>query len=284
MKTVAAGFGALRRSPAALAPLSAQGIAAGLLALLGVFPAGAAGASSSAAFPFDLFFDVKNAAAFASGWPLFAATVGFFLLVRAAVFSTTLWLLEHRPGPLIDAWARAAFIAAIAAVAFIPPAGLLFVGVAMRYAPFVWLGGALGFFAAALIVKRAVRMDVGRGSPVGGGVPEFGAVLGYAYLIAALGAALSVLSSIGSWAVALLIAGMGPLHALFLAGWRERARLGTTGEGTITIAVTAAVVAGLLCPRFTTDISTGPRPWARCEIRDRSSCWGEWTRPRPRQH
>jgi hypothetical protein len=247
MKTVAAGYTAVRRSPAALVPLSAQGVAAGLLALLGAFPARGAGASSSAAFPFDLFFDVKHALAFASAWPLFAATIGLFVLVRAGIFSATLWLLEGRPGPWVQAWVRTAFLAGIAAAAFIPPAGLLYAGVAMRYAPFVWIGGILGFFAAVVIVRRAVRIDVGRGAPAKDKAPEFGSVLGYAYVIAVIAAALSAASSIGDWAPALLLACTGPLHALFVAGWRERARTGAPETtGAITVAVTAAVIAGLL--------------------------------------
>jgi hypothetical protein len=244
MRTILAGIRALRRTPLATLPLTIEGLIGAVLILVGAIPATGAGVPSTAAFPLDIFFDLKQAVAFSTGWGYFAAAVGLGILVRSGILAATLWLSDGRPGPFAVAWARTMKLALIAAVALVPSAALFFAGVATRYAPFVWLAALLGVVASVLLVRRAMRMDMGGGDPRGKGVPEAPNFISYVYLIIAFGAAMSVLSDgPGKWASALLLACLGPLHALFVLGWREHVRVGTfPGGGTIVTVASALVL------------------------------------------
>jgi hypothetical protein len=59
MRTILAGINAFRRNPLAAVPLAAEGLIGGLLVLAGAIPASSAGVASTAAFPLDIFFDLK---------------------------------------------------------------------------------------------------------------------------------------------------------------------------------------------------------------------------------
>jgi hypothetical protein len=244
MRTILAGIRALRRTPLATLPLTIEGLIGAMLILMGAIPPTGAGVPSTAAFPLDIFFDLKQSLAFATGWGYFIAAVGLGIIIRSAVIASTLWLSDGRPGSFALAWARAMRLALIAALALLPSAALFFAGVATRYAVFIWFAALLGVVPAALLARLALKLDVGGGDPTGKGVPEVPNFIAYVYLITAFGAAMSVLSDgPGKWAAALLLACLGPIHALFVLGWREHVRTGTfPGGGTIVTVVSALVL------------------------------------------
>ena len=235
---------AARRSPLALVPLVGQGLAGALLVALGLFPAGGESAPSTAAFPLGVYFDLKQSLAYAPGWLWLLAAVALGVAVRGAVLAGTLWLMEGRRGSFLAAWKRAALLASIAALALFPAASFLFVGVATRYAPFVWIGALAGFITAALLARRAARLDAGGGKPPGRDIPEMPAFLAYGYVVVAAGAVMSLAESRAVSALVLML--LGPLHALFLVGWREHLRNETSpGGGILLGALTIVVVVSL---------------------------------------
>lgn len=268
MRTMLAGIRALRRTPLAALPLTIEGLIGGVLVIAGAIPASGAGVPSTAVFPLDVFYDVKQSIAYGNEWIYVVAAVFFGVLVRGAVLGSTLWLAEGRPGSFVPAWYRASVVALIAAVALLPAAALFFTGTATRYAPFIWIGGLLGVLAALLLVRRALNLDVGRGKPEGSGVPEAPGFISYAYLITAFGAAMSVLSDSSKWPAALLIALLGPLHALFLIGWREHLRNGTyPGGGTIVTAISILLVVALFALAAYDRYIRDPAPVGRAPAR-----------------
>ena len=240
MRTLAAGTRALRRNPIAMLPMTLEGIVAGILILLGAFPATAESAISGAMFPLNLFFDLKQNLAFSPSWPTFAATVMFSIVVRGGVLAATLWLAEERKGSVLYPWGQALRLAGLATALLAPSAILMYLGVALRYAPFIWIGALVGFVAAVALVRRALAIDAGIGTPRGSAVPEAAAFLAYGYLLCAAGAAMSSLGRVSPLLAGLLIMCLGPLHVLFLLGWREHLRAETfPGGGSIALAATA---------------------------------------------
>ncbi|MDQ4125667.1 MAG: hypothetical protein M3134_08720, partial [Actinomycetota bacterium] len=180
MRTIVAGLRGLRDAPLAIAPFAAEGVLGGILVLTGGFPGDGAAAASVAVFPLDVFFDVKQALAHGRGWPWFGAAAALSVVARAGVLALTLWLKDARRGPLAVTWVRCLGLTAGAAVALLPSAALFFAGVAIRYAPFVWVAAAAGFAPSVWFVRRAASLDAGAGAPPGKGVPEIGTFLGYA--------------------------------------------------------------------------------------------------------
>lgn len=236
---------AVRKTPLAVLPLAVEGLVVAVLVVAGAFPHNAGIAPSTAVFPLDVFFDLKQSLAFTSGWPWFFAAVIAGMVIRAIVLASTLWLGDERRGSLLRAVTRVLRLAAVAVIALFPSAGLFFVGVATRYAPFIWIAALLGVVPSLLLLRRAVALDAGAGV-LSGKVPEGPGFLTYAYLVAALGAAISALSGPSRWPAAILIAVAGPVHALFLLGWRHHARAGTyPGGGTVLAVVTAVAIVGL---------------------------------------
>lgn len=242
MRTLAAGTRALRRNPIAMLPMTLEAVIAGILIIAGAFPASPESAISGAVFPLDVYFDLKQSLAFSHSWPMFVATLLFSVLVRGGVLAATLWLAEERRGSVVYPWGQALKLAGLAVAALAPSAVLMYLGVALRYAPFIWVGAALGLAAAVALVRRALAIDAGIGTPRGRGVPEAPAFLGYGYLLCAVGAAMSTLGRISPLLAALLVVFLGPLHALFLLGWREHLRAETFPGGG-NIALTATVLA-----------------------------------------
>lgn len=246
MRTILAGLRTLREAPLALAPLAAQGVIAAVLVATGAFPGNGSAAASSAVFPLGVFFDVKQALAHGRGWPWFAAAAALSIVVRGGALAATLWLKEGREVPFEVAWWRCIRLASQALAALVPSAVLFFAGVAIRYAPFVWAAALLGFVPAVYFARRAAALDVGTGVPSGKGVPEIGTFLGYAFVVTAIAAAMSVLGGTGRWAAALLLACTGPLHALYLLGWRNHLEDETyPAGGALAAAATILVVLGL---------------------------------------
>jgi hypothetical protein len=264
MRTVVAGLRALRRSPVAMIPLALEGIVGGILVATRAFPADAAAAPSTAAFPLDVYFDLKQSLAYAPGWAWFVAAIGLGLLVRGGVLAATFWLSEGRPGPFSTGWVRASKLALVSALSLWPAAALFFIGVATRYAPFVWLAALAGIVPALIFARRAVRLDVGGGEPVGKGVPEVPGWISYAYLVTAFGAAMTVLGRTSPLLAGLLVVLLGPLHALFLLGWREHLSVETyPGGGTIAVTVTVIVIGGLAAFTFYDRVIRSPAPSSR---------------------
>lgn len=264
VRTVIAGLAVLRRAPFAIAPIAAESVVVAVLIVVGALPASGASAPAAAAFPLDLFFDVKQALAITSGWFAFAAVLVVSVLVRAGVLVTTLWLADGRPGSLLPGLLRGVRLAAIAAGAFLPSAVFLFAGTAIRYAPFIWIGALLGFVPAFTVARAAVRLDVGRGPVTGRGVPEGMGFLAYAYLIVVTGAAMSILAALSPVAAAAIPVFVGPLHALFLLGWRQHLLDGTfPGGGLVSVAVTAVIFVVLASATFYDRVVRVPPPVSR---------------------
>ena len=246
MRTIAAGIRALSKTPLAGVPFAFEGLLAALIMGWGGLSPSGGSAPATAAFPFDVYFDVREGLTHGRNWGWFAAVVFTSIMFRSLIFSSTLWLADGARASLAIAWWRGARLAAVAVVALLPSAGLYFTGVAIRYAPFVWLAALLGLVPAIVLARRAVRLDTGISAPIGKGVPELFSFLSYAYLVAAFGYALDVLGRENKILPALLIACLGPLHAVFFLGWREHVREETfPGGGFISAAATASVI-GLL--------------------------------------
>lgn len=243
MRTLAAGTRALRRNPIAMLPLTLEGVIAGILIIAGVFPATAESAVAGAVFPLDLYFDLKQNLAFSHSWPMFVATLLFSALARGGVLASTLWLAEERRGAIAFPWGQALKVGALGIALLAPSAIFMYLGVVLRYAFFVWIGALTGLAAAVALVRRALAIDAGIGTPRGSGVPEAPAFLAYGYLLCAVGAAMASLGRISPVLAALLIMCLGPLHALFLMGWREHLRAETyPGGGSIAFAATTVSV------------------------------------------
>lgn len=242
MRTLAAGSRALRRTPLAMVPMALESFVAGCLVAFGAFPRGAESSIAGATFPLNVYFDLKQSLAFSSSWALLVATLLVSLLVRSVVLSATIWLGEERHGSLAAAWGRAAILTAAALAALAPAAVFMYLGVAVRYAPFVWLGALLGFPVAVALARRGAGLVSSLGKPRGAGVPEAPAFLAYAYVLCGIGAAMSSLDRVSPILAGILLACLGPIHAMVLLGWREHLR-GETYPGGGTLALAATVVA-----------------------------------------
>ena len=245
MRTLTAGTRVVRRAPIAAVPIVAESFLVALLIAFGALPRTGASAAAGAVFPLTIYFDLKQALAHAPAWPYLVAAAALSLIVRSAVVASTLWLVDGRNGSLLETWFRAAR-ALLAFVSFIPAAVLYFTGTVIRYAPFLWLAAIVGLIPALIFCRKAVRIDAGIGAPLGGALPELPAFMSYAYMLAAVAAALSVLGRVSFLLVALLVACLGPIQALLFLGWRDHVRRETyPGGGVPAIAVTVVALVGL---------------------------------------
>lgn len=244
MRTLAAGSRALKRNPVAMLPATVESLVLGVLVAAGALPTGAESAGAGAVFPLNLYFDLKQALAFSFSWSAFAAVIAFSMLTRSAVMGFTLWLADGRKGSPAGPWIRVLRLSVRAVPSLIPAAVLMYLGVALRYAPFIWLGAVAGVFPVVGLMRRALGVDAGIGAPRGEGVPEVPALLAYAYFLSIVGAAMSPLGRVSAVFAGLLIACLGPLHAMVLLGWREHRRAETyPGGGTFSVAVTVVGLA-----------------------------------------
>lgn len=249
-----------------------EGIVGAGFYLAGRMPQGGAGASAFGVFPFDVYFDLKQAVAFAPGWLWFVAAVGVSVFVRAVVLASTVWLSEERRDDLGPVLARAGMLSARAALMLFPAAAMFFIGVATRYTPFVLLAALLGLFPAASLAGRGVRLDAsseGGRKDRPGRHPGLSGVLGYGYLVAASGAAIAVLSERGTWAPALFVALMGPVHGLIFLGWRERSLSTESRSPRLSLAVTLVVFGALLANSMLDRSVREPAPEARPDAEGR---------------
>ena len=243
VRTIIQGIRGLRRRPAAGFPLIAEGIVGACLVWFDILPTKPVSVPATAAFPFDVYFDVKQSLSYGESWAWVFAAVAVGALVRGGILAATLWLADGRPGPFAIAWARASGLAFVAAIVLLPSAGLFFTAIAIRYAPFVWLAAAIGFLPAALLARRAARLDVGGGQPAGKGVPELPGLLAYAYMLTLAGAGVAFLADTSEILTGLLIACLGPINALFVVGWRTHVKEETfPGGGVVAVGATALVV------------------------------------------
>ncbi|HYI45403.1 MAG TPA: hypothetical protein VE174_08095 [Actinomycetota bacterium] len=264
MRTILAGIGVFQRAPAAVAPLTLQGICVGGLIATNVLPARAPSVPAGSVFPLDVYFDVKHWLAFATGWPALCALVIVSVLVRAAVLGATLTLADERPLMNAKLFLGCLRLAALAALAFFPVAVLFFSGAAIRYAPFIWVAAPIGFGVAISFCRRGIKLDTGAGPPATPGLPEVASFMSYVVVIAVAGAAVSALGGQSRLLVAIFVACLGPIHALFLLGWRENARLGTyPGGGAIAVAMTVSLVGILVASTVYDRYLTTPPPVAQ---------------------
>lgn len=218
----------------------------GALIATNVLPARAPSVPAGAVFPLDVYFDVKHWLAFATGWPAFVALIVGSLCIRAAVLATTLSLVDGRPLLNPKLWLACLRLAAIGAVVFGPVAVLFFSGAGVRYAPFILLGAPVGLALALMLCRRGLMLDTGIGSPQTPGLPEAASFMSYVFVIMLAGAAVSSLGGHSRMLSALFVACLGPVHALFLLGWRENARAGTyPGGGAIAVAATVILATTL---------------------------------------
>ena len=245
VRTLAAGISRFKESPAAVLPITAEGVLGGLLIAAGLLPHTGASAAVGAAFPLDVFFDIKQALAQTSSWPVFAVVMVASIAIRSAALAATLAASRDGFSGFLSLWRRLAGLVAMAALVLAPAAVLMFAGVAARYAPFIWVGALLGFIPAVSLVRRAVRADAAEGDTK---VPEGFSFLAYAYLTALFGAAMSSFGEIGRLASAAIVTFTAPIHALIFLGWREHSRKGTyPGGGAMAVAATVIAIAILLC-------------------------------------
>lgn len=247
MRTLIAGIFTLRRAPMAIVPLASEGVVAAALVVAGVFPASGASAAATAIFPLDVFFDLKQSLAMAPSHLTFVALIGASILVRGTALAVTLWLADESRGPLLHALRRGVSLSSIALLTLFPSAVFLYAGTAIRYAPFIWVGAVLGLFPALYLARRAVRLEDGTLRPRGSNLPEGLPYLGYTSLIALTAAAMSSLGHLSPLGAAAVLVCVGPLHGLFLLGWREHTIAGTyPGGGALSTGIAVIVIGALL--------------------------------------
>jgi len=245
VQTVREGMRALRRRPLAAIPLTLEGVVFGALIVFDLLPADAAVAPASAVFPFDVYFDLKQAVAYSSGWVVFGVTVAAAVFFRSAILAATARLSDHH-GSFAVAFRNALRLSLRAALFLLPAAAMYFIAIATSYAPFIGLAALLGVMPALLFARRGASLSTG-GASGSGAVPETAAFLLYAALLMGAGAAISVLSGRSAGLAALLVACLGPLHATVWLGWRERAYDGaSSSEGRLVSLVYVMLAVGLL--------------------------------------
>lgn len=215
--------------PLAAIPLTIEGLLFAALLLVDVLPAEGAVAPAAAAWPFDLYFDLKQSVAFSSSWLSFGITVAALVLFRSALLGLTAAFADGRSASIPRAFRNALALGLGGVVLLIPVAALFFVAVAIRYAPFALAAGGLGLVIGWRLCRRGVGLDTGL-AVRGGPVPEFSSFLLYAVALMGLGAAVTSLSGLSTVLAALLLACAGPLHAMVWLGWRRRATDGVASS------------------------------------------------------
>ncbi len=219
MRTLTAGLDSMRRHPAALVPVVIEGTLFAILNGMGMMPGGGSGAAAGAAFPMDVFFDLKQSVAFAPGWMWFAVLMLVSILGRGAVIAATVWLSEDDRLPFRSYLIKGFRLVGTAVLVMAPSAALFFITVATRYAPFGYVAAAIGVLATVWLAGRMTSMftDHPRSTP------GLSSVLAYGYLVAGSSAVLAILNDRSRWVAAAFIVLMGPIHAVTILGWRQRA-------------------------------------------------------------
>ena len=231
--------------------MTLEAFVVGALILAGILPSDGAGAAAVSVFPLNLFFDVKHWTAASASWMWWGAAMAAALLARSSVLASTLWLADGSAGRPWRVIARALRLSVTGVIVFIPAATIFFIGVAIRYAPFIWAGAVLGFVPAVLLCRRALALDAGAGSPGTDPIPGVGNLLAYGYLLSAIAATMSALTNVAAPLAAALVMTLGPLHALIFLGWREQRRAGYEPAGApLVVTVTVLVVVGLFASSY----------------------------------
>jgi hypothetical protein len=212
--------------PRAALPLTIEGLLFAGLILLGVLPADGGVAPAAAIFPFDLYFDLKQSIAFSSSWAAFGVSLAALVAFRSALLALTVTLSDGRRRATANL-RDALKLGVVGAVFLFPAATLYFVAVAIRYAPFAWIAGALGLLAGWRLCRRGVVLGLSARSS---GVPEFPSFFLYGCALMGLGAGITVLSDRSTILAAVLVGCAGPFHAAVWLGWRRRAMEGATSS------------------------------------------------------
>jgi hypothetical protein len=229
VQTLKAGTKAVLHRPLAALPLTIEGFLLAALLLLDLVPTNGTVAPAAAAWPFDLYFDLKQNVAYSSGWLAFGFILVVLILFRSTLLALTATLVDGPDASIGKAFRGAIALGLVGALLLVPVAGLYFVAVAIRYAPFAWVAGGLGLLIAWRLCRRGVGLDTGVAAQ-GGPVPEFSSFVLYAVALMGLGAALASLSGRSTAAAALLVVFVGPFHALVWIGWRRRAAEGVASS------------------------------------------------------
>jgi len=214
-----------------------------VLLLAGVLPATPTAAPAAAAWPLDLYFDLKQSVAFSSSWPNFGVIVVASILFRSTLLALTAVLADGAGASMPTALRNALRLGSLGVVVLLPVAALYFVAVAIRYAPFAWIAGGLGLVVGWRLCRRGVGLDSGLGAH-GGSVPELSSFSLYAAAVMGLGLAVTSLGEGSVALAALLVACAGPFHALVWLGWRHRcAEEMTSPEGRVVTTLGVLVLA-----------------------------------------
>jgi hypothetical protein len=233
VQTLKAGTRAVFRRPLAALPLTIEGFVLAALLLLDRVPANATVAPAAAAWPFDLYFDLKQTVAYSSGWVTFGLALGVLILFRSTLLALTATLADGPDASIRRALRGAVGLGLFGVLLLLPVAVMYFAAVAIRYAPFAWVAGGLGLVVSWRLCRRGVGLDAGVAA-TGVPVPELSSFVLYAIALMGLGAAIASLSGRSPALAALLVVCVGPLHALVWIGWRSRAAQGvTSSEGRV---------------------------------------------------
>ena len=221
MRTILAGLSTLRRVPRSGLPFVLEGAAVALAVGLGLLPAVPQSVIAGAVFPLDVLFDVKRSIGFAHSWAGLVIALLFSTAVRSTILASAIHLGGDSELTFRELIKRSARTVATAIVALFPGASLFFIGVVLRYAPFVWLAALVTFLPALLMARRAAwlgREDLGRAAPA----PYLGSFLVNSAILCLGGAAMSALAHSGRWSAALIPLLLAPVQAAFFFGWRAQ--------------------------------------------------------------
>ena len=226
--------------PRAGLPFVLEGAAVALAIGLGLLPPVPQSVIAGAVFPLDVLFDVKRSIGFAHSWVGLVIALILSIAVRSTILASAVHLSGDSESSFRALWKRSIPTVATAVVAFFPGAALFFIGVVLRYAPFVWLAALLTFVPALLMARRAAwlgREDLGRAAPA----PYLGSFLVNAAILCLGGAAMSALAHNGRWSAALIPLALAPVQATFFLGWRAQVSGAAPPERSrVILAVTAA--------------------------------------------
>ena len=139
MRTIFAGLSTLRRVPGAGLPFVIEGAAVALAIGLGLLPAVPQSVIAGAVFPLDVLFDVKRSIGFAHSWVGLVIALMLSVGVRSAILTAAIHLSGDSELSVRALLKRSVQTVATAVAALFPGAALFFIGVVLRYAPFVWL-------------------------------------------------------------------------------------------------------------------------------------------------
>jgi hypothetical protein len=179
VQTLKAGTRAVFERPLAALPLTVEGFLLAALLLLDRVPANATVAPAAAAWPFDLYFDLKQTVSYSSGWVTFGLTLAVLILFRSTLLALTAALADGPDASIRRALRGAVGLGLFGVLLLLPVAVMYFAAVAIRYAPFAWVAGGLGLVVSWRLCRRGVGLDAGVAA-TGVPVPELSSFVLYA--------------------------------------------------------------------------------------------------------